>query len=205
MLHIRKRVFETNSSSSHSLTVGGSDLAELPFPEEVLRRGMIDIPVDNFQWEWKRFYTAAGKASYLLTQLAGNEFSDYGNIPNESESEEDLTLRLCQENEKLGLLRKVIEEYTGCAVTFRREPSGWAGIDHESEGVGLDLFNDENLLQRFLFDPTSYIQTGNDNDYAPTMIDTDDNGKEPYSKNRAAELRDNNSATILKARRKSSP
>jgi hypothetical protein len=40
---IRKRVFETNSSSSHSLTLSPGDLVAQPFSDDVLRSGVLSV------------------------------------------------------------------------------------------------------------------------------------------------------------------
>lgn len=57
------------------------------------------------------------------------------------------------------LKRKGVEEITisgGQDVNF--------GIDHSNEIPLDELFNNESLLDRFLFGTESYVQTGNDND-----------------------------------------
>lgn len=49
-------VFETNSSSSHSLTLSQSQLVAAPWPASMLREGIIPLSVDVYGWEWRRYY-----------------------------------------------------------------------------------------------------------------------------------------------------
>lgn len=152
---IRSAVFETNSSSSHSLTLNKGQLSAMPFPKETLRDGVIELVRGDYHWEYFRYYSAKGKAQYLLTQCSrGSELSTEG---------------LREENPNVATLCAVIEEYTGCRVEVL---SGEGSIDHYSEGKHVDIFTSREALQAFLFDESSCVQTGNDNSPAPWLIET---------------------------------
>lgn len=56
------------------------------------------------------------------------------------------------------LKHKGVEEI----IVSEQDNDSW-GIDHSYEVPLDDLFNNENLLDRFLFGADSYVQTGNDN------------------------------------------
>ncbi len=161
MQQIRKSVFETNSSSSHSLTMGKGDLVASPFPASVLRQGVVALQVGEYGWEWYRYYSAQEKLNYLLTQVTD------GHV--ETDIDE-----LCDMNPNVAMMRKVVKEHTGCDLQVM---PGSGYIDHQSArgdgGNGLELFDDEDKLKRFIFDSTSYIQTGNDNGSPPWNIRTD--------------------------------
>lgn len=166
---IRKNVFETNSSSSHSLTMSKGDIAPQPFADEILRKGSITLSKNEYGWEYYRYYDPIGKAQYLMTQLFE------GDTPSGSPSSTAREMR--EENERFDMLCRVIEEHTGVSVYVEPNSSGY--IDHQSEGRGLEVFESEATLKKFLFSPESYIQTGNDNSSAGQIIHTD-RGVEHY-------------------------
>ena len=56
----------------------------------------------------------------------------------------------------------LVETTTGCRLQF--ELGSCAGIDHQSVGVGTELFDDQERMRQFLFSPGTYLATGNDND-----------------------------------------
>lgn len=158
---VRSAVFESNSSSSHSLTLGTGCLVSAPFSPQELRAGEVELAVGDYGWEWHRYCTAKAKLNYLLTQLTDGKGADSAQALRES----------CEE---FAILEQVVREHTGCAL---RVSKGEGGIDHQSArseaAVGMELFNDAQALKAFLFDESACIQTGNDNDSPPWMIDSD--------------------------------
>ncbi len=151
---IRNKVFETNSSSSHSITVSGTEAADFGLGRETLRDGVIRIECySDFGWDWTEFHGTTDKIAYMLMQCDPNGFNDG--------IDDDIIPSLVERNENARWLVDVIHRATGCTLEFRA--GTWAGIDHQSHGEGLELFSDETEMRRFLFSPTSYLQTGNDN------------------------------------------
>lgn len=164
MKKTRLSVFETNSSSSHSLTLGKGQLVAVPFTPEQLRSGVIELRVGSYHWEWHRYYSAYEKMRYLLTQLVRNSFED---------SRRDLIAFTQEKREECGridMLCRVVEAMSGCRVELQ---PGEASIDHQSEGRGMSVFESDKTLHDFLFDETAYIQTGNDNGPSGWTIQTD--------------------------------
>lgn len=166
---IRKNVFETNSSSSHSLTMSASDVVTPPFSKQILRDGVMPVSVGEYGWEYFRYYTVENKVSYLLTQITS------GSLPT-SRNNETLTAELREQHEKFDMLCKVVKAHTG--VDIEVQP-GSGYVDHDSEGVGMNLFQSEDVLHKFLFSD-SYIETSNDNDGPPVNISTDRGASEAY-------------------------
>lgn len=153
---IRNQVFETNSSSSHSITVSGTEATDFGLPRETLRAGIIQIEChSDFGWTWEEHHATTDKIAYMLMQCDPNGFN------REVESDEDIIPSLVERNENARWLVDVIQKVTGCTLEFRA--GTWAGIDHQSHGEGTELFSDEAEMRRFLFSPSSYLQTGNDN------------------------------------------
>jgi len=156
---IRGAVFETNSSSSHSVTVSGEEVTDFGLSQDELREGVIRIRQDDgFHWGWQRFHDTHSKIAYLLLQVAGGYIED-------AEQDVDLVPSLVEKSERARELVELVKEATGCRVEFYVD--GWVSIDSRSRDMGLDLFNDPWLMRQFLFAKDSYIQTGNDNETPP--------------------------------------
>jgi len=126
---VRRGVFETNSSSAHSLTFNSHDnLDQTLTPND----GVIVVRGEGeYGWEQDVYSTAYFKTDYLYQQWFGRE-------------------------DKIELLKQAIEEHTGAPVIFK-DPTGY--IDHQSMGIcdGIQtvedvkqfLFNSQN---RFITD-----------------------------------------------------
>jgi len=168
---IRKNVFETNSSSSHSLTLAAGDLVKTPFNLDVLRLGTLRLGLGEYNWEWYRYYDTDNKAQYLMTQLF-----HYNGIPNGDAAEVTRELR---NDARFDMLCRVIEDQTG--VKLEAIPGSQGGIDHDSHGNCLEVFESEDKLRTFLFSDSSYIETGNDNSGPFKTIESDRGTLEYYS------------------------
>lgn len=84
-------------------------------------------------------------------------------------------LEECGKAEPMEMLLRVLKEYTGANEIKSVMSLAWndesgkkhAYIDHQSaasEGANTEMFDGENSLKAFLFNPRSYIRNGNDND-----------------------------------------
>lgn len=137
MKHIRHSVFETNSSSTHSITIGSStELNELPSVDE---HGVVHVQYGEYGWEYETYRDVQSRMSYAATWAR-----EYGK----------------QEHTKM--LVDVIKKYTHCkAVKF--DDCDYYYIDHQSSDVAEEAFKDEETLARFLFNKDSSFHTDNDN------------------------------------------
>lgn len=147
MKQIRHNTFETNSSSSHSITIsnkGHFDSNALPVVKYYNgTRDCVVLTGEHFGWEERDYDDAQTKANYLAT------FVD--------------TVELYQQD--MSKLKKqlidCIKEVTGCkSVVFDTE-DGY--IDHQSEEVALDAFENKDTLKHFIFNRGSVLRTDNDN------------------------------------------
>jgi hypothetical protein len=147
MKNIRKAVFETNSSSSHSIHIDNEtallDTSLLPNDD-----GVVILTGGEFGWAWERFNDAVTKANYCAVKESGVS---------------------------LDLLKQAIMEQTGAKeVTYigsgdwdaEKNSGPWAYIDHDSHGTAGDLFTVE-MIKNFVFNPNCWLVTGNDNEYNP--------------------------------------
>ncbi len=142
---IRQSVFETNSSSSHSITIsnisddGLMDLSLIPD-----ENGNIVLNGGEFGWQWERFNDALTKANYCAVDGRNNE-----------------------------LLREVICEQTGAKdVIFNFTTTDYTSnnhsyIDHDSEGVSYEAVSSKENLRQFIFNKTSWLFLGNNNESSP--------------------------------------
>lgn len=152
MKKTRNCVFETNSSSSHSISISESkNLLDTIIPNE---DGNVVLSGKNnqgqFGWGSERFNDAYTKALYCLVDNVGN-------------------------SEKLDMLKKVIKEQTCCNnVIFDIESNYETGndvyIDHESVGTSSACFLTEDTLKKFIFDKHSWLFITNDNTEPPAWF-----------------------------------
>ena len=173
---IRRSVFETNSSSTHSISIV-REPTNIHFPTT------LEFNVGEFGWEWKIYSDYRSKASYLYTAILYNTCL-------ESNTELSDGKQKCRAmvNEKLNKIKNALSkygikcifhpfqiktynynDYSNGHPTWSYYPGTRGYIDH---GNGLKewintILNDETLLINFLFDNSSVIETGNDNEECP--------------------------------------
>jgi hypothetical protein len=177
-VQVRNSVFETNSSSSHSVTISQDELADLKVAKSILREGVIKAKLQGFGWEWERFYSPGVKIAYLIAQMAPAEARGAG---------KDVT-SMVRRNDRVGALLDLIEKKTGCRVEVigARDPY----VDHNSVGTGIELLEDQDQLLKFIFGERSFLETGNDNSSPPRTIKTDLGGDESYHEHRISSVHD---------------
>lgn len=167
--NIRTGVFETNSSSSHSITLcisPVSSMDKIPLTED----GEARIYPGEFGWGISDHNDAPTKASYCLVHAMSTlpretiEMDDNGDSdeppkpPHATQAE--LKLPLVQ------MLERVIKRGTKCEQVKFVPDSGydrWGYIDHQSTDVPYTVFTDEDTLFRFIFNPRSELHIDNDN------------------------------------------
>lgn len=151
MRKIRQGVFETNSSSTHSISISKNTdgLMDTIHPDS---DGVIRLEGGDFGWEWEQYNDAKTKANYCFSDLTYRDWKDRDKL-------------VIKNQDLFDMLVKVIKEHTG-AKHIEFEQKGY-GIDHQSDGTAYDAFDSEEDLRQFLFNPRSALFTGNDNDSAP--------------------------------------
>ena len=131
---IRRGVFETNSSSSHSFTISKTG----KYKNTLIQRNVnaITLSTGEFGWDEETFTDCETKASYLATAVE-TYFPQYRTY-----------------------LVDVIKEVTGTEAVII-EGDGY--IDHQSEEVARDILNDKEKIKDFIFNPKSKLVIDNDN------------------------------------------
>lgn len=161
MQNIRRSVFETNSSSSHSITIADVDglMDTSLIPDE---DGNIVLNGGGFGWEWEKFNDAKTKANYLAIYV-------------------DLYRK--ENPEMKSVLCNVIKTQTGCKdVIFNfgqekhflstQKEEDWddeAYINHQSVDSKQYhyLWSNPEQIRQFIFNKGSYLFLGNDNSPCP--------------------------------------
>lgn len=145
---IRQRVFETNSSSCHSISLGKDTgkqfLLDTIYPDS---NGNITLTGGEFGWDWFKTNEATEKANYAAVESMNND------------------------NFRQTLI-DVIRGVTGCEevvfdLSTDYNSDNYSYIDHDSVGTCPD---DYEGLKDFIFNQNSWLFGGNDNGTAsPTF------------------------------------
>lgn len=145
MKNIRYGTFETNSSSTHSISIAEhcEGLMDIIRPDD---RGMIELCGGEFGWQEEEFTDALTKANYCYIDNYGNE-------------------------DRLKRLIGVISEQTGVksenillrATLDYSSKNNWSYVDHQSAGTSSEAFETDEKLRQFIFNPNSILRTDNDN------------------------------------------
>jgi hypothetical protein len=163
-IQIRKGLFETNSSSVHSIVIGNNG--------EDIHKGLpttLEFYGGEFGWEHEIYDDPSSKASYLYTSI----------INCQSEIDVEDTLKRIKEIlEKWGI-KAVFEE-----LDKNNNFMGFSYVDHAYDNIELikKLISDEDLLMNYLFSTGSSVETGNDNDETEFIAGTPKNVLYEYEK-----------------------
>jgi hypothetical protein len=144
MKNTRHQIFETNSSSTHSISISEEtpdmyESLEVNYEKEVVLTG------GTFGWEWADYNDAKTKANYAAVF-----------VEKYSPKNKDLLI-------------SVIKEHTGAEeVVFllgdRYDDDNYSYIDHQSIYEVRPAFENKKILKEWIFNPKSFLHTGNDND-----------------------------------------
>ena len=142
MKTIRKSIFETNSSSTHSVSIDetGTNYGSITPDSD----GNIVLEGGEFGWKEESHRDPLIKANYCAIDQFGNE-------------------------KNIEMLKKVLIDQTGATnviFDFSINCAGhknWSWIDHQSAGISNDAFESEETLRNFIFSKYSILHTDNDN------------------------------------------
>ena len=175
MIQIRKNVFETNSSSTHSLVISKKERSyDYHLPVD---NGVLTIAFGEFGWGPDILSTPIEKLSYLVTDRSG-----LYDIPEELKNESDGAIYdyIMEESEAI---RDIIEVVKSCCpeveeVRFELgdswNPFGY--VDHQSQGTS---YEDGLSIEEIIFSNKVIIMIANDNGYYYEEYFTDWQGNPP--------------------------
>ena len=149
---IRQGVFETNSSSTHSICIAKE--AQLNIPKS------LSFDFGEFGWECNTLYSTEEKASYLYTGLMSN---------GRKEDADKIFDTLKAKGIEVTAETPIYQKYTDGSEYV--ENGGY--VDHSDEMTSFlnAVCEDEGKLMRYLFSDLSFIITGNDNDDEDVAIE----------------------------------
>lgn len=151
MKKVRQSVFETNSSSTHSISVASFSEGDLmdTIPLDVY--GNIVLEGGEFGWEIENYHSAIDKANYTAIYI------EQWASPDVKEHFRERFVDVLRGQTSCG---EVIFDFS---KDYNAE--NWSYIDHQSvEDQQLDwLFESSETLRQFIFNPKSILHTDNDN------------------------------------------
>ena len=166
MIQIRQGVFETNSSSTHAISIMAYDKDKCNIPNTVT------FSTDqDFGWEFEKYTDYISKAAYIWTTLC----SRYCYLKDEKRLL-DCKHRLTKILQDAGVENVLFAENSYEDTPWGDEPYlGLDGyVDHYSDLNDMvdEMMNDPEMLLSYLFDDRSTVATGNDNsEHDPEFID----------------------------------
>lgn len=157
MKAIRIGLFETNSSSVHSITV--SEKAELfDYPEE--KEDVIVVVPGEYGWSGDDVMGLQEKLRYLMTLILDTKY-DWDPGINDFVPE-DKKLDLLKSDEDWQRICQVVRDKKHKEVIPNIPKGLHFYVDHQS-CMSLDAFLSGMSLEDFLFDPTYVVEIDNDN------------------------------------------
>lgn len=143
MLKKRNNTFETNSSSTHSITVSNKNDwdYELPITVKPAWYG-------EYGWEFDTWYSIEDKLAYMIRCLIAYDYTEY--------TLQDKIKPIQERLKNLGIQFDL--------PTYEEWKDGY--VDHEDwyQEEMEEIYNDDNTLLNFLLSSYSYIEGGNDNE-----------------------------------------
>jgi len=140
MKTIRTSVFETNSSSSHSISISNSPSQAIPN----FRGQNFELTGGEFGWGPDSYYNWETKANYAAVAIVKNE------------------LKLHKE-----WLVEILKEKLGCEeVIFKIDPDSYSSyIDHQSSSVFQYSVESKDDLYKFVFCDSELVIDNDNRDY----------------------------------------
>ena len=153
---IRQNVWETNSSSSHSLSIKPSiQLSDFNIPLNA--DGYIEAKFDQYGWGYSELHSQEEKLSYLLT-IVKYEAVDY------IYRSDDLTQDAFRATEGFQILNDFCKKYCN-GISTNNTDMGHGYIDHQSNEGSLRnyLQNNGTTIEEIILNDKAYIIIDNDN------------------------------------------
>ena len=158
MITIRNAVFETNSSSTHSIVIAREGTEPLDH---------VIFSIGEYGWECEKYHDVNSKASYFYTAACACLCRDVADEISELLSPYGI--------ECLFYVKPIFHTYHSDKYGDSSYlDNGY--VDHymEAEDFVKELLGDASQLIDFLFNDKSYVETGNDNDEYPVGTEIPD-------------------------------
>lgn len=182
----RNNVFETNSSSSHSISIGFSSSGKIDSTMLLETDGSLEIPYMSSSC-FLGCNNPVNKAACLDQYLRYSDATikeHYEDLEDEGENKENPYLNFTEEykEEKLKLLYSTIKNFTGatkvkCATPEKRKlddsPLDYCDADDYGEGSSFNeafgifdkILQNEETIRKFIFSSSNYLEQVTTYDY----------------------------------------
>jgi hypothetical protein len=165
MLQVRKSIFETNSSSTHAITIANN--ADDDFKKNLPKE--LEFGTGEYGWEFERYNDVKNKANYLFTGILYCDLCDEY-LPKIKEILSNWGVEAIFPE-----LAKKKSEYAekGWYYVLADGDDGYVDHGGELKDFFKAICNDETLLMNYLFSGESFVATGNDNSDERLDCETD--------------------------------
>jgi hypothetical protein len=139
--------FVSNSSSSSFIIISNGNIEQINLPEFYI---IGQLGETEFGWQINKYNGFDSKVNFCYLQCMETCNKNY----------KDMLYKVIKDNTNVKEIESIIVE------DYNDNDKVWGYIDHQSsgcEGKNLEMFKSEETLKNFLFNPSSYIHTDNDN------------------------------------------
>lgn len=176
--NFRTGVFETNSSSSHSISI--AEEASMMMDNSLMadQDGIVTLTGGEFGWEWAKYNDATTKANYVAVMILHlkNDIAYYKeNVGKPDNSYWQGLPQWASENYETVIknFQDLLKDQIGCTklemnLSSDYKEANYSYIDHQSiEDIkDVEWLLDKEKIRQFIFNQNSWLFTGNDNDTA---------------------------------------
>ena len=157
-VQVRRGVFETNSSSTHSMCIAKEEVT-------VEEGTTVEFTFGEFGWAFEEYTDTNGKASYLYTAIHA---IDNGQIEERIEF-----IRDCLDSHGVRYTMEEPVYHVNSRTNYRYLESGMIDHSYDTHDFVEDVCSDHSKLMSYLFSDRSFVLTGNDNSDHDVSINVD--------------------------------
>lgn len=169
MLQIRREVFETNSSSTHSVSIKtGGIIAVCESYLNVSDDGYIHVELGDFGWEVESYYEQDVRLSYLLTMAYEKNYDSYSMIEYDDRDYARKRVERFMSTNDFNEISEMVAKHASCRgviIDVNGREEGY--IDHQSHEdyrTYKDFLREYRLsAKEFVFGEGVVLHTDNDN------------------------------------------
>jgi hypothetical protein len=170
-VQVRDLCFESNSSSTHSVSVAAEDVIERTFPQDMLRAGLISLHPNpaGYGWGYHRYYRPENILAYFVS-LAYGQWIVMPDMVGKD------VLPKLRKNKAVDRLISHMEKEHRCQFEYiypEKTEFVSLGVYVDSGSPLMPVLNDWTTFKTLMFGRASYLQTGNDNQGPPLWIKSD--------------------------------
>lgn len=159
-LKTRSSVFETNSSSTHSISINSNMDIISTTGLSLNESGKLVITLnETFGWGIESYDDAYTKAQYLLTQC----LQYVEELEGEDLKYDERYVTFKRGREYMDRVKKVISDTLSLDIDNIEVIEDGGQIDHQSSCEFTEILEDEDLIKDVIFNPGSILRIDNDN------------------------------------------